>query len=155
MRRHEPGRQRPDAYRYSVRLLPVVVLLVAACSGGHDSDGGGPSGPSPSASPSTAPPLTQQQGSALSTRLASGSEDDLRSAMGIPPGQVLDPAALAGLREAGPVSFDMATFQPLDATHATVVGRFAHPPAGQPAAWTFLLAWSDGSWTIVATEPVR
>lgn len=75
--------------------------------------------------------------------------------MAIPPGQSIDQAALAGLHKAGPVSFDLTTFQLLDATHATVAGRFAQPPPGQPAAWTFVLAWSGRAWTIVATEPAR
>jgi hypothetical protein len=110
----------------------------------------------PAAAPSTspsAPALTSDRATAIAAGLSSGREPDVRSVLLVPPGQTLDPAAAAQLQATGPIIFDLGTFNALDATHATVVGRFAHPPDGGAAVWIFDLTWAGGAWMITDTEP--
>jgi hypothetical protein len=133
--------------RPGVVVLTGVLLAATACTGGHH---GGKSSPAPSA-----PTLTSQRATSFATALSSGIEQDVRGVVLVPAGQPFDPNAVAQLKAAGPVTFDLSTFGPVDATHATVSGRFAHPPAGQPATWTFDLTWLNGQWMITDTEPAQ
>jgi hypothetical protein len=71
----------------------------------------------------------------------------------IPPGQGLDPAAAAQLAALGTVTFDDATFHAIDALDATIAGRIQHPAASEPATWTFVLSYVDGTWKIADAEP--
>jgi hypothetical protein len=139
----------------SATLVAACGLALAACSGGHNGIARKDSATRGSSASSTPAPLTPQQGSTLSTALSSGTDDGLRTAVLVPPGQQIDPQVAAQLKAAAPVTFDTSTFSGLDRTHATVRGHFAHPPPGQPSTWTFTLVWSSGAWKIVGTEQAR
>ncbi|GAA4256907.1 hypothetical protein [Dactylosporangium darangshiense] len=132
--------------RYGAAAVSLIaVLAVAACTAKHP-------GAAPSAMPS-APALTGERASAMAAGLSSGREPDVRGVVLLSSGQALDPAAAQQLQAAGPITFDLASFRAVDATHATVTGRFANPPDGTPAVWTFDLAWVGGAWMITDTEP--
>jgi len=144
------------------RPLTVVPLLAAAslftaCTSHHASAAGPTSaatGPGPAAG-STPAPLNSSQASVLAKNLAAGTDTGLRAAIVLPSGQPLDTAAAAQLQAAGPITFAPGTFHRLGARDATVAGTMAHPPAGQPARWTFTLAYVGGQWKVLDAEPAR
>lgn len=109
----------------------------------------------PTSQSTAPPPLTAGQSTDLSRDLAAGTQEGIRAAVVVPPGQQLDLRAVKQLQAAGPITFDEATFHRLDAAEATVTGRFTHPPAGQPEAWLFTLTYIDETWKIVDMEPAR
>jgi hypothetical protein len=131
--------------------VAAVVVAVPLVNSSHSS----PAGAHPATSSARVPSLSAAAAASLSADLASGTDSGLRQAIVVPQGQVLDPAAVQQLRAISPVSLDVSTFQALDATDATVRGTVSHPPAGQPAAWTFTLALVDGNWKFVDAEPER
>jgi hypothetical protein len=134
--------------------LTVAVLLTAALAGCHGGGRHAKAQPSPSASAVPhATPLSSPSAAALAGRITSGSESDLRSAMAIPSGQVLDPAAAQQLAALAPITFDLTTFQYLDPVTATVDGHVAHPPAGTAADWTFTLVYVAPDWRLVDGSP--
>ncbi|MCW2904518.1 MAG: hypothetical protein JWO67_6783 [Streptosporangiaceae bacterium] len=108
-----------------------------------------------SSSPHSAPPLTSQRADKLSSDLAAGSEAPLRDALAVPSGQSLDPAAASQIAALAPIRFDAATFHKIDAQNATVIGTVTHPPAGQPATWTFTLTFAGGAWRVVDGGPTK
>jgi hypothetical protein len=131
----------------AIAFVVVVPLVRSAHSTSADGVGAAAS------SAVHVPPLSSAAAASLSAELSSGTESGLRQAMVVPRGQALDPAAIGQLRAIGPISLEAATFQALDATDATVNGTVGHPPAGQPATWTFTLTLVGGHWKLVDTEP--
>lgn len=131
----------------------ILALLLSGCahSGGH---GVKTAGAQVSTTP-TAPPLTASGARTLSRNLTAGNSGGLRSAIAMPAGQSLAPAAASQLAALGTVTFDQSTFRAVDARDATVVGRIQHPPPGDPATWTFELSYVDGTWKIADAEPRR
>jgi hypothetical protein len=99
------------------------------------------------------PPLTTARASELAANLGKGTDDGLRAAIVLPSGQPLDPAVAQQFAALGPITFDLSTFQRLDATSATVVGQVAHPPAGVPGTWTFTLVYVDSTWKLLDARP--
>ncbi len=148
------------AQRPTPRPVPLIVvsmaMALAACT--HSTHhvavivSARPSSPGPAPVPS-APPLTGQQATALAQQLTAGTEAGLRSALAIPPGQSIDPAAAAQLGAIGPITFDLSTFHYIDQNNATVVGTVAHPPAGTSPTWTFTLTYVSSVWKLVDGQP--
>jgi hypothetical protein len=140
-----------------MRMLarPAVAVLLtaglAACGHGSRHKTAAPS-PSRSVVPS-ARPLSSPSAAALAGRLTSGNEAELRSAMAIPSGQALDPAAAHQFAALGPITFDLATFQYLNPITATMDGHVAHPPAGTATDWTFTLVYVAPDWRLVDGSP--
>lgn len=97
--------------------------------------------------------LPAQRVTELTASLAAGKPAALRSAVAIPAGQTLDPAAAAGLAALGPIAFDAGTYRQTDATHATVAGTLAHPADPADSDWTFDLVWVDQHWMLSDAKP--
>jgi hypothetical protein len=104
---------------------------------------------------STAPPFTRADASRLDKSLAKGSEASVRSAVALPARQALSSSAVKQLAAVGPVTFDQDTFRFIDARDATIAGKVAYPPAGEPASWTFTLFYTGHAWLIADAEPTR
>jgi hypothetical protein len=131
-------------------VVASVAIVAAACTrSGHRSS---PPAASAQASP-TALPLTSPSASALARQLVAGTEASLRSAVAIPSGQQIDPAAVKQFAALGSITFDLATFHYLDPRTATVVGQVARPPAGTSGTWTFTLVYVSSVWKLVDGKP--
>jgi hypothetical protein len=104
-------------------------------------------------SSANAPPLTGPRAVAMSDQLAAGTDAGLRSAIAVPSGQPLDPAAARHLAAIGPITLDPATFRYLDARNAAVAGPVAHPPTGMSPTWTFTLTYVASQWKLVDGKP--
>ena len=130
----------------------VVLLLggLGSSRGGASAADGATSTPTPSTS---VVPFTASAADTLSRQLASGDDAQLRVALGVPAGRTLDSKAAGSLAELTPITFDTATLAVTGPRTATVVGRVAHPPKGQPATWTFQLLLIDGTWRVLGAEP--
>jgi hypothetical protein len=107
-----------------------ILLFLAGCShkhGGPDTSTKTPASAMPTVA-RTAPPLASTEADELAGGLAKGTDDGLRSVIAMPSGQQLDAGAAQQLAALAPITFDLSTFQFLDATHATITGHVAHPP---------------------------
>ncbi len=138
-------------------LLAAAVLLAGLGVTGWSLLREVPTGPpadagSSAAGEPTAGPLSSARATALSERLTSGEEAQLRDALALPSGQALKPAATQQLASLGAISFDLATFTYLDGRTAEVQGAVATPPAGMSPRWTFTLLYA-GEWKLVDGRP--
>lgn len=137
-------------------LLVLAGVLAAGCTHSTKSH----PAPAPSTSTSsttttsaTTPTLTTQRAQDLSDELSRGDDESLLGALAVPSGQAIDPQAAGELAAIGPITFDVSTFQAVDASHATVQGALAHPPTGSSATWTFALTYVSGTWKLNDAEP--
>jgi hypothetical protein len=134
--------------------LAVAVLLAAALAGCGRDGHGKTATPSASVTPS-ASPLSSPRAAELASQLTAGDEAALRSALAIPSGQAIDPAAVQQFAALGQITFDLSTFQYLDPITATVAGHVAHPPPGTSTEWTFTLVYVAPDWKLADGYPSR
>lgn len=132
--------------------LAATGLLVTGLAGCSHSQHRAAVAPPVSMVPS-ASPLNSPSAAALANRITSGDETALRSALAVPSGQPIDPAAVTQFAAVGPITFDLSSFQYLDPITATVVGHVAHPPPGVAAEWTFTLIFVAPDWRLVDGSP--
>jgi hypothetical protein len=128
----------------AVGVALIGLVLVAGCT--HSS--------SPAAS-KPPPRFSPADTTRLNRSLASGTESTVRSAIAMPAGQRLSASAARELAAVVPITFNQSSFHLLDNRDATIAGQAAHPPAGAPAKWTFMLFYTGTAWVIADAEPVR
>jgi len=140
-------------------LLAVAVLLAGLAVVGWSLWDGEVTAGMPAEAPSSAvgepsaSPLSSARAATLSEQLTSGKEAQLRDALALPSGQVLEPAAAQQLASLGSISFDLATFMYLDGRTAEVRGKVATPPAEMSRDWTFTLLYLGQEWKLVDGRP--
>jgi hypothetical protein len=130
-----------------------VAVLVSAVAGaslawftGHHAAGVPSAAASPSQPQPSAPPLTASQAASLLTRLTSGEDAAVTSAIAMPSGQQVPPATVRGLRTLAPITADIGSFRELSPTLASLsaVDR-SH------TGWLVHLVWVNGQWLVLDT----
>lgn len=128
-----------------------VAALIAAIAGaslawlvGQHAAGPPSAAASPGPAQPSAPPLTGSQASGLLTRLTSGDAAVVASAILMPAGQQVPPAAVRGLRSLAPVRADAGSFRELSPTLATL-----GVVDGKGTRWLLHLVRAGGRWLVL------